>query len=698
MQKNMLLEIGTEELPAAYIEPAVKQLYALFEDAMKQGGLKYGTVKCYSTPRRLAIYAEKLDDKSADRVEEILGPSVKAGRSPDGSFTQAAAGFASKHSVAVEKLTVKTTEKGEYFCAIKKIPGEKAEKILAQVLPAIIKKLYFPKTMAWEESQFRFARPMRTIIALYGWKVVKFNVAGVKSSNYTTGLHATSAKKIVIFAPEKYLTALKNNCVIADSAERRDVLCRIIEMTAKRAKGTVIKDEGLVDEVNFLVEHPVAVLGRFDEKFLKLPKEVLVTCLRKKQKFFAIVDQDGKLTNNFIGIRNGISEHQEVVKEGYERVLVARLMDAEFFFAKDTKTTLESKAEKLKKVMFQEALGTVFEKAVRMEQIAVYAANMLESKTELFAGMTEIERAARLSKADLVTDMVYEYPELQGVMGRIYASHDGEPKSISDSIEEHYMPVTSEGGLPSGKLGTILSIADKTDTLVGDFAAGLIPSGSADPYGLRRMGTGILRLIIDKKLPVTLRALVDKAFTLLPDKVRSNDKTPDLVMDFLKLRLENLWETEGYKFDEVRSVLASGFNDVLDAGERLKALKEMRSMKDFESLAAAFKRASNILKQAAKNKVAVPESVGEEFFKEESEKALYAEVRNMESDVLALIEKRDYLKALTKIVSLKPSVDTFFEKVMVMDEDASLRANRLALLSYTTRLFSRILDFSQLQN
>jgi len=698
MAKNMLLEIGTEELPASYIEPAAKQLCSLFEEAVKKRGLKFEALKCYSTPRRLAVYAEKLDEKSEDRIEECFGPSVKAGKAPDGSFTPAARGFAAKHEVPVEKLVSKVTEKGEYLCVVKKIPGEKTEKVLSEVFPEIIKKLYFPKTMVWESSLFRFARPARTFIAVYGEKIVKFSLAGVKSSNFTVGLHATSSKKIVISAPEKYLTALRNNCVIVDPSERRDILAKIIEAAAKRVKGAVLKDEGLVNEVNFLVEHPVTVTGRFDEKFLRLPQEVLVTCLRKKQKFFAIADQNGKLTNYFIGIRNGISEHQDIVREGYEKVLVARLMDAEFFFSKDTKTTLLSKAEKLKKVMFQESLGSVYDKIVRMEQIASRVAGSLANGTGLFAVPGDIEKASRLAKADLVTDMVYEYPELQGSIGRIYAAHDGEPGHVSGAVEEHYMPLTSDGALPEGNLGTVLSIADKTDTLVGDFAAGLIPSGSADPYGLRRMATGILRIIIEKKLPVPLRALIEHSFSILPEKVRTNPKTPDLVMDFLKLRLENLLEAGGYKFDEIRAVVSTGFDDLLDTAERLSALKKIRAMKDFESLAAAFKRASNILKQASKNKIEVTGAVLEELLREDAEKNLYAEVRKIESDVKAFAGTKDYLNALIKIVELKPSVDAFFDKVMVMAEDEALRANRLALLSYTTKLFSNILDFSQLQN
>jgi glycyl-tRNA synthetase beta chain len=695
MSKNLLIEIGAEELPSSYIEPASKQFSTLFESAMQLRGLKYESLKAYSTPRRLALYAEKLEEKSEDKVEEMLGPSAKAGKAPDGTFTQAAKGFASKHGIDPEKLICKITDKGEYLCAIKKTPGEKTEKILAEIIPELIKKIYFPKTMVWESSQTRFARPIRSITALYGEKIIKFSFAGIKSGNCTIGLHATSSKKIAFSSPDKYITTLRNNCVIADPAERREIICRVIDSAAKRVKGTVIKDEGLVDEVNYLVEHPVAVLGNFDIKFLKLPEVVLITCMRKKQKFFAVADSDGKLTNHFIGLRNGISEHQEIVKEGYEKVLVARLMDAEFFFDKDKKTTLVSKSEKLKKVMFQKALGTVAEKVERMAKIAQTVAEKIgASDTE----KAEIEKAAGLLKADLVSDMVFEYPELQGVMGRIYAEVEGQSKTISSAIEEHYMPLTADGKLPDGRLGIIMSIADKVDTLVGDFAAGLIPSGSADPYGLRRMSVGILRIIIEKKLTLPLKKLIDTAYSLLPVNVKTDPKTPELVMEFLKSRLESLWEQDGYKFDEIRAVVATGFDEPGDTAQRLAALKKMRTMKDFESLAAAFKRASNILKQAAKNKIAVPETVSGELFKEESEKNLYAEVKKIESDVLTLASKKDYLNALVKIVELKQSVDAFFEKVMVMAEDESLRANRLALLAYTTKLFSNILDFSQLQN
>jgi glycyl-tRNA synthetase beta chain len=697
MVKNALLEIGTEELPASYIEPALRQMTQLAEKLFAARGLAVGRLTTYATPRRLTLYIGDLAEKSADRVEEATGPAAKAGRDAAGNFTMAAKGFAAKHGIPPEKLETKMTEKGEYLCVRTKIPGEKTERILPAIFTELVTKIYFPKTMTWEASHFRFARPLRSLLALYGDKVVRFAVAGVKAGNTTRGLHTITAKKIAVKSPDAYAGALRNNCILADVAERREVILKNIETTAKRARGTALTDPALVDEVNFLVEHPVAVLGHFDEKYLKLPPEVLITCLKKKQKCFAIQSEGGALSNSFIGIRNGISEHQETVREGYERVLTARLADAEFFFKKDTQTTLASKTERLKGVRFQEKLGSVYDKTRRIEQIAVYLAGLFEPGSPYHVAAEDIRAAAALAKADLTTDMVFEYPELQGVIGRIYAQHDGAPVPVSRAVEEHYWPLTAEGALPQEPLAVILSLADKIDTLVGDFAVGLIPTGSQDPYGLRRLGTGIVRIILEKELPVPLDGLVRTAFALLPEPIRMNTGAPAQVMDFFGQRLENLWTAGGFRFDEIRAVMASGFGDVQDAARRLAALKQIRAQADFAPLAGAFKRASNILRQAEKQHIAVPEAVREDLFREDAERDLARAAQQMAAEIQALLERRDYAPALQKMVGLKGEVDRFFDKVMVMAEDEAVRANRLAILRYTTGLFFRILDFSLLQ-
>ncbi|MFH1368107.1 MAG: glycine--tRNA ligase subunit beta [Elusimicrobiota bacterium] len=697
MSKTALLEIGTEEIPAGYIEPALEQMKALAAEHLTARGLSFGEIKIFATPRRLALAIEKLSEKSEEKTEELTGPSVKAGRDAQGNFTQAAKGFAAKYGTTPDKLSVKATEKGEYFSFAVKTPGEKTEKILSAVFPEIICRLQFPKSMKWESSGLRFARPVRSVIALYGDKIIKFTAGDVKSSNRTSGLYALTQKKITVSSADKYAGTLKNNCVMADPLERREIIRKITDAAAKRVKGAALIDDDLLNEINFLVEHPVAILGNFDEKYLRLPPEVLITCMRKKQKYFPVVDAKKHLTNSFIGIRNGMSEHQETVREGYERVLEARLEDAEFFYKKDTGSRLDAKIEKLKGVMFQKELGTVYDKMLRVERLADQLLNTVPDGENIRAEIGDLKRACLLAKADLVTEMVFEYPELQGVAGRIYAAKDGESQRICRAIEEHYWPVTADGKLPVSDFALVLSIADKIDTLTGDFAAGLVPSGSADPYGLRRQAAGVVRVIRDKKLPVDLNALVSKAFSFLPEHLKNNNDALRQVMEFLKQRLEVILETGGYKFDEIRAVLAKGMGDIGTIERKLQALKAMRKQPDFQPLITAFKRSANILKQAEKLKLNVSPDVSHDLFREDAERNLYAKISSIRAEIEALKAAKDFPAVLQKMVELKPDVDLFFEKVMVMVEDEKLKHNRLALLKYATGLFFDLMDFSQLQ-
>lgn len=697
MTKNALLELSVEELPSSYIEPARAQMASIAEGLLQSNRLSYKAIVTQATPRRLALIIEDLAEKSEDRIEEALGPAIKVGRDAQGNFTMAAKGFAARHSIDVEKLTIKKTDKGEYFCAVKKIPGEKSEKLLKDIFLQVITRLSFPKTMVWEPSLFKFARPLRAIIALYGEKIIKISIAGIKSAKCTGGLHTLTKKKITVSSAERYMTTMQNNCIIANPEERREVLKKIVDSTAKRAKGNVIPDEELLNEVNYLVEHPVAVLGSFDEKYLELPHEVLITCMRKKQKYFAMLDGQGHLMNHFVGIRNGVSEHQDIVREGYEKVLSARLSDAEFFFRQDTRTALAVKVEKLKGVLLHEKLGTVYDKAARVKELALFINNSLNAVPGFPLEKAVIEESAELSKVDLVTEMVFEYPELQGVMGRIYASKEGKPDSVAYAIEQHYWPLSAEGKLPETESALVLALADKLDTLACDFAIGLIPSGSADPYGLRRMGAGVVRILKEKKLRLPLRALIEKAFSILPAHLKDNKDASGKLADFLRQRIENIFTAEGCRFDEVRAVMASSSDDITDLACRLDALKSIRRQPDFEPLAGAFKRAANILKQAQKMQIAVPDTFNDGPTSEPAEKDLFESVRLMESEIKGLFDNRDYTSALQKMVGIKPKVDEFFNKIMVMDKDETVRANRLALLKYTTKLFFKILDFSLLQ-
>ena len=698
MIKDALLEIGSEELPASYVEPALAQLLESIKKSLEQNQLPYQEIKGFATPRRLSVLIKKLNEKSAERTEEYSGPTLNIAKDAQGNFTQAAQGFAAKYNCPVEKLVIKKKEKGEYVCVEKKIPGRKAEDILKEVFPEAIKKISFPKSMVWEESLFSFARPIRNILAIFGNKVIKFSLAGVKTNNITYGLHTISRKKITISSPEKYETELRNNLVLVDPEKRKLEIKKVIEHSTKHFKGEALVDEDLLAEINYLIEHPVAVAGVFDQKYLKLPQEVLINCMRKKQKFFPVMNK-GILTNNFIGIRNGISENQNVVKEGYERVLSARLSDAEFFFHQDTRTPLESKIEKLKGVVFHQKLGTVYEKLQRVKIIAQFINDKLsEGKPAPCVDKAVLEQACNLSKADLVTEMVFEYPEMQGTVGRIYAEYEKLPKEVSKAIEEHYKPLTADGKLPVSETGIIIALADKIDTLAGYFSIGILPSGSADPYALRRLAAGVLRIILEKKLPVSIKDVINVSIkNMEQNKIMTNNQALSQLMDFFRSRLENILETEGCKFDEIRAVLALGFDDLKDVQERLDALKKIRKMPDFEPLAAAFKRTANILKQAKKNNFAVSDTVDENLFKEEAEKKLYLSIRNIEGKVKTFMEAKDYMSVLKEMVTIKPDVDDFFIKVMVMAEDSLLRQNRLSILKYIENLFFKVLDFSQLQ-
>jgi glycyl-tRNA synthetase beta chain len=700
MAKDALLEIYTEEIPVSFIPPALEQIKHITEQFLDENKLKYKNVNVYATPRRLVSYIDDLAEKSEKKTEKIYGPSANIAFDENNNPTKAALGFAKSHNARVEDLKVMETPKGKYICVEKLQPTLDAEMVLRDIFKKIILNISFPKMMVWEESKFRFVRPIRNILALYGNKVIKLNVAGVKSSNHTYGLYIISPKKIKILSPDKYLSTLRNNNVLVDHKFRRDTICKNIDNVIKTLKCRIADDPDLVSELNFLVEHPVVITGKFPEKFLTLPEEILTACMKKKQKFFPTLDAKGKITNYFVGLRNGISENQDVVREGYERVLVASLNDAKFFYEQDTKTTLQSKVDKLKGVIFHEKLGTVYDKVKRIKDIAIWLHKQLKDYLPQDINYSDIEKVSFFSKADLVTNLVYEYPELQGTAGKIYAEHDNEPKEITEVIEEHYRPTSLDGVLPATLMGTIVSLADKIDTIVGDFAVGLIPTGSGDPYGLRRQAIGILRIIRDKKLKVSLNELIKFTMSILP--VESQTSSLRNVSDFFRQRLEQIFENEGYRFDEIRAVLDTGdapsADDIPDTSARLEALKNIRSQPDFNPLITAYKRAGNILKQAQKTKIILDKlKIKEKLLKQEEERILYKEYTRVKSEVSDLFKDKKYDTVLLSLVSLRPSIDNFFDKILVMDENKKLRNNRLVLLQEVVELFARIGNLSLLQ-
>lgn len=702
MAKNVLLEIGTEEIPSSYIAPALEQMQKFATDMLNNAGLNFSGIKTYSTPRRLVLIINDVAEKSEDKTQEFNGPSVKAGKDANGNWTQAVIGFSSKLNIKPEQLLIKETEKGQYFHYVKQIKGVKTEALLSEILPCLIQKIYFPKTMVWESSCLKFARPVRTIVAMFGDKVIKFSLAGgsIKSSNKTTGLHTLTSKPVIITGADDYKNILQNNCVLVDQEERRKKIIFSINEAADTISSKAVLDDELVDEVNQLVEFPTAVLCKFEEKYLKLPPEVLITCLKKKQKCFAIKDANGKLTNYFIGIRNGKSENQHIVREGYEKVVAARLSDSEFFYENDIKKTTESSLERLKGLIFQKEIGTVYEKLLRIKALA----NFINEESHLSCDPQKINKVIDLSKTDLVSEMVFEYPELQGIMGRIYSDAAGEPFDISQAVEQHYYPLSASGALPQSKLAAVVSLADKLDTLTADFAIGLEPSGSADPYGLRRMSIGMIRMIRDFIPEADIEKMIDTALYNMPEKIKNMDtfKTAkERFEKFLWNRIENIYENEGFKPDEVKCVIIpcqkNGIKNIGDIKIKLEALQSLRKEASFESITTIFKRATNILNQAKKQKLQIPEKVNVSLLQEEAEKKLYEKYSLTDQELISLIETKNYSEAISKLNDIKPFLDLFFEKVMVMCEDENLKLNRISLINFITDRFNSFVSLSSLQ-
>ncbi len=681
--KNALLEIGTEEIPSSYIEPVLKQIENYGLKAFNASGLKHGVLKTYATPRRLVLIVENLAEESDDKTEEILGPSLKAAKDAQGKYTRAAEWFALKNGVIPEKLIVKTTEKGDYLSFVKKTKGEKTEKLLAVIFPEMIKNISFPKTMVWEESGFKFARPVRNIVALYGKKIIKFKIANVDSSNWTIGLHTYDNRRIKIDLPEKYLLAMKNKSVIVDQNERREEIKRSIKHVAENI-GSVISDEELIDKVNYLVEYPSAVLCTFDRVYLDLPQEVLTVCMRKSQKCFAIDDKNGRFSNHFISVKNGISKHQETAKEGYEKVVAARLADAEFFYSNDLKKGLDINVEKLKGIVFHKEIGTVYEKIERVKKIGAF----FNEEFDMGINGNALERAVMLSKADLASEIVFEYPELQGIMGKIYAFKLGEKADVASSAEQHYWPLVASGKLPSHSMASLLSLADKIDTLVAFFSIGLEPSGSADPYGVKRIGTGFVKVAMNELPKCDLTSVIRRVFEFLPENVKNNPKSKDAYERLIKFfwqRIENIFESEGYNSDEVKAVInASRINELKYIGSlrtKLEALRNAGIKGDFSSVTTVFKRINNIISQAKKQNISISGPIDEDLLSEDAEKTLYAAVKKAKAEIENYVSANEYDSVFGKVSEITPTIDSFFEKVMVMAEDEAIKLNRVSLLA-----------------
>ena len=712
--EKLLFEIGTEEIPAKFMPGILKQLKELAAAKMQELRIPFEDITVYGTPRRMAFIASGVAETQADVVVEAKGPSVKIAY-VSGAPSKAAQGFARGQGVDVKDLVVRDN----YVYAVKHLAGQPVVELLPGLLMDILTSLSFPKTMRWADYEFRFVRPIRWMVALFGDQIIPVEICGVKSGKFSMGhrfmqqslkaaaesqglLSAALSKvgnkvysalagvkgAVEIPSAGDYKKVMYDNFVMVDQDERRALILQQIKDLAAQNGGEAEINEDLLEEVNYLVEWPTALCGKFEEKFLSLPKECIITPMREHQRYFPVLDEDGNLLNKFITVRNGGSEHLDIVTHGNERVLRARLSDAEFFFNEDRAIKLEDRLEKLKTVSFQEGLGNMYDKSERLVKMA----EMLRFAINTPVDEEELRRCALLCKTDLVTGMVIEFTELQGVMGREYALLDGEKPEVATGIFEHYLPRFAGDALPATTIGRIVGIGDKLDNICATFSRGLAPTGSQDPYALRRQALGVINILLDANYHISLAKIIAGTLYLLDIKPEETGKLVPQIMEFFKQRLRNLLMDQGIRYDVIDAVFADKRNDdMVDLAVRCKALAAYVEAGNAEPLVQVSVRVSNLCKKIEKE-VAISGAL----FKDESENKLHEVVAAVSKEIIPEIVLYDYaavLKAGEKVIE---PVNTFFDNVMVMDEDENVKNNRLAMLEEVRGIVNAVGDLSLL--
>ncbi|NOX43545.1 MAG: glycine--tRNA ligase subunit beta [Gammaproteobacteria bacterium] len=695
-KKDLLVELGTEELPPK----ALMRLSDAFASGIKAGlekaNLSFGEVKQYASPRRLAVIVNQLDITQSSKEVVRRGPALTAAFGDDGCPTPAAEGFARSCGVSVDALDRMETDKGSWLIFNSTETGLSAPELMPDIVENALNKLPIPKRMRWSDLSVEFVRPAHWLVMLFGEDVINADILNVKAGRETFGhrFHHPGALHIADAAAYAPLLQTEGH-VIADFDIRRQAIRAQILEAAASVNGQAVVDTALLDEVTGMVEWPVAILGKFDAEFLTVPPEALISVMKGHQKYFPVIDSKGGLMPCFITIANIESSDPDQVRRGNERVIRPRLADAVFFWQKDAKHTLASRLDKLKDVVYQKQLGTLFDKSQRIAGLAMVIATKLGADKQL------AERASILSKCDLLSEMVGEFPELQGVIGSYYAKQDGEPDEISIAINEHHMPRFAGDALPATATGQAVAIADKLDTLVGIFGIGQVPSGDKDPFGLRRSALGVLRIIIEKELDIDLPALIDEAIKSYQKNIKAKD-LPDLeeqVYDFMMDRLRTYYIDRNIPADVFESVSVQRHRQPYDFDRRINAVAEFCKLPEAESLAAANKRISNIiLKQADDNAASnIQSKIDSSLLEDNVERTLAGRVSRMEKEVKPLFEAKDYAQALQSLATLKEPVDSYFESVMVMADDINIRNNRLALINKIRNLFLQVADLSKLQ-
>ena len=685
MEKDLLLELGTEEIPARFISSTKKSMKSFLEKKLKELRISFDSVNIKSTPRRFSIFINKLSEKQTESIEEIKGPSRKIAFDENNNPSKALLGFLKSKDVSIENIKFVKNGNEEYVYVQKKLESLKTESYFKEIFEQMIDSLSFPKPMRWGGNKIKFIRPIRWILCLYGNEVPELEMFNLKASNLTRGHRFLGKSYIEISSIDEYEKALEENYVILDDQKRRELIRSQIEKIAENLNSTYMEDEDLLEEINYIVEYPTALYGQFKEEYLKLPKETIITPMKEHQRYFPVVDNNGNLVNKFITVRNGNDYMIENVRKGNEKVLDARLSDAKFFYEQDTSKKLEEYVQRLNTIVYHEKLGTMHDKMQRLQSLSKSYAKLMETN-ELDA-----QRAAYLCKADLTTSMVFEFTELQGTMGYYYANISGEKKEVSNAILEHYLPRFSGDEVAKSKLGVVLSLADKFDALAGFFAVGIKPTGSQDPYALRRTALGILNTLIENKLLLSTEILIKFALDEYKDKIEFNfDEVYLDILEFMKLRLKNILLDKKIRYDVVDAVI-SDISFVYGTFEIAVQLEKWLSDSDNILNLNTFIRVYNISKETE-----VTDKIDAQLFEQNEEKQVYSKYLK----ILPIVEKLNidlmYIESLKQLSSMTLEINNFFDNVMIMVENDKIRNNRLVLVNAIKSMIFEIADFSKI--
>ena len=697
--KDLLWEIGLEEMPARFLPPAIKQLGELAADAFGNAGLGYEEINVYATPRRLSLLVKGLDEKAADQETEVKGPAKKAAYDDNGEPTKALLGFCRGNGIDPADLFEKELKGNIYMYANKKSVGRAAMEMLPEILLTCTDKLYFPKPMRWGYNTLRFPRPVRWLVALFGSQVIDVEFGGIKADRFSRGHRLLGSDHIELCCPAAYLKALKENFVIVDQAERAEICRKQIAEVAAKFGGHVKEDDELLEEVTYLVEYPTALAGHFEDKYLAIPEELVTTPMVDQQRYFPVYDADDKLLNLFITVRNGDDRHLEIVAEGNEKVLRARLADAEFFYVEDLKDKMDDNVEKLAAAVFHEKLGTCLQKVQRIVKNAEFIGKKLGFTEE---ELEQTARAAYLAKADLESRVVYEFPELQGIIGEYYANAAGEDPVVAQAIREHYLPRFAGDELPQTKPGLAVALADKLDSIAGFFAMGIIPSGSQDPFALRRAALGCVLTAVQHQLDLSFRDVIAYDFELIradaPNGIEEDKAAErlDAAVAFLDQRVGNVMSDENISYDVVNAVEAgtvAGNGNAMSLLRRARALAAFREDAAFAPMLAALTRVGNIIRSA---KEEIGTEVKADLLTDAAEKELFTAVTAAEEKIAPLLAEENITGIMRVLADMAPVIQNFFDNVMVMDKDDAIRGNRQAMLKRIMEMSAQVGDFGKI--